>query len=408
MVNPIRTYDWGSTTVLPRLQGRKPTGEPEAELWMGAHSSAPSGLIQLDGTTVSLDQAIAENAGTLLGSQVHETFGERLPFLLKILAIARPLSVQVHPTAERARNGFDGEVDIPGDHRYVDPYPKPELLYALEPVDALCGFRSADDAGRLLALLDTDRARLLAGLLIGHGAEPHLLESVLRTLITWPQDDRTELAQEVARAAKRLLSTAGPTTDSALSPTDRRALTWACRLAQQHPKDPLVAAPFLLDLIRLEPGEVLFVPAGAPHAYLYGLGVEIMANSDNVLRAGLTHKPIAIEELLHIVDGDTRPVRDVPFTWLGPNEVAWAPDVAEFQLSRIWMTGEAPVTAFPGIAGPQVLLCTSGPVRLACGDTEVDLEPGQSAFVGASASPLSMTGPGEVFRACAGHQRIPH
>ncbi|MFZ0159963.1 MAG: mannose-6-phosphate isomerase, class I [Kineosporiaceae bacterium] len=407
MVNPIRAYDWGSTTVLARLQGRRPTGEPEAELWMGAHGSAPSQLMQLDGSTVPLDHAIEENAGPILGSQVHEAFGPRLPFLLKMLAIARPLSVQVHPTAERARAGFDGEADIPGDHHYVDPFPKPELLYALEPLDALCGFRSAADAGRLLSLLGTERTRLLAGLLIGHESELHLLESVLRTLVTWPQEDRTELAQDVARAAKRLLATAGPNQGSALAPADRRALTWACRLAQRHPKDPLVAAPFVLDLIRLEPGEVLFVPAGAPHAYLFGLGVEIMANSDNVLRAGLTHKPIAIDELLHVVDGDSRPVRDVPFCWLGPNEVAWAPDVAEFQLSRIWMTGEAPVTAYPGIAGPQVLLCTSGPVRVACGDTEVLLEPGQSAFVGASGSTLSMTGPGEIFRASAGGQRIP-
>jgi mannose-6-phosphate isomerase len=152
---------------------------------------------------------------------------------------------------------------------------------------------------------------------------------------------------------------------------------------------------------------VLFVPAGAPHAYLYGLGVEIMGNSDNVLRAGLTHKPIAIEELLHVVDGDSRPVREVPFTWLSPHEVAWTPPIGEFQLSRIWMTDATPILAYPGIAGPQVLLCTSGPVRLACGETGVDLEPGQSAFVGASGGTLSLTGPGEVFRACSGDQRLP-
>jgi len=408
MVNPVRDYDWGSTTALARLQGRKPPGGTEAELWMGAHASDPSLLVQFDGSRVPLDQAIAERAESLLGARIHQAFGPRLPFLLKVLAIARPLSVQVHPTGERARAGFEGEVNIPGDHAYVDPYAKPEMVYALEPMDALCGFRSADDAGRLLSLMGTDRTGLLASLLIGHGAEPHLLESVLRHLVTWPGDDRPALVRDIATTSHRLLAHAGPFEGSALSPADRRALTWACRLTQQHPKDPLVAAPFLLEPVRLEPGEVMFVPAGAPHAYLYGLGVEIMGNSDNVLRAGLTHKHVAAEELLHIVDGDSRPVREVPFSWLSPYEVAWAPEVAEFQLSRVWATSSAPVPLYPGIAGPQILLCTSGPVTVACPGTSLALQPGESAFVGASgAGTISISGPGEVFRASAGGQRIP-
>ncbi len=407
MINPIRNYDWGSTSVLARLQGRRPTGQPEAELWMGAHSSAPSLLEQPDGTRVSLEEAIAKNGPGLLGSPVRSSFGDRLPFLLKILAIAGPLSLQVHPTADRARSGFDGEVDIPGEHRYVDPYAKPEMLYALEPVDTMCGFRSAEEAERLLGLLGTPRAGHLAGLLLGHESEQHLLERVFGSLVTWPEDDREALVDEFRSAARRLLAEAGPARDGALSAADRRTLTWTCRLADRFRGDPLAASPFLLDLIRMEPGEVLFVPAGSPHAYLHGLGVEIMGNSDNVLRAGLTHKPIAVEELLHVVDGDTRPVRDVPFTWLGPNEVVWAPDVAEFQLSRIWLTDARAVPAYSGLIGPQILLCTSGPVRIDCGATSLELAPGESAFVGASGAPLTLTGPGEVFRAAAGGQRLP-
>ncbi|MBK6871829.1 MAG: mannose-6-phosphate isomerase, class I [Kineosporiaceae bacterium] len=408
MVNPVRTYDWGSTTALARLQGRHPSGEPEAELWMGAHSTAPSSLAQVDGTVVPLDKAISQHPGTMLGGHVHDRFGPRLPYLLKVLAIARPLSLQVHPSADRAKAGYDGEVDVLGDHDYVDPFPKPEMLYALEPVDALCGFRPADEAGRLLNLLGTDRAGLLAGLLIGHGSEQHLLENVMRHLVTWPDDDRQGFVEEVGRESRRLLAQAGPHAESVLSPDDRRALTWASRLVQQHPHDPMVAAPLLLDLIRLEPGEVMFIPSGAPHAYLYGLGVEIMGNSDNVLRAGLTHKHVAVDEMLHIVDGDSRPVRDVPFTWLSPYEVAWVPDAAEFQLSRIWVTDVAPVALYPGIAGPQILLCTSGPVTVTCPGTALTLQPGQSAFVGASGGgTISISGPGEVFRASAGGQRLP-
>ena len=407
MVNPVRTYDWGSTTVLARLQGRRPSGQPEAELWMGAHASAPSRLQQPD-REVPLDEAIAEFGPDLLGALVHARFGDRLPFLLKLLAIAKPLSVQVHPSADRARAGFEGEIEVKGEHRYADPYPKPEMLYALDPVDALCGFRSADEAGRLLGLLGGERADLLAVLLVGHGEEPHLLESVLRTLVTWPEDDRPALVHDLVGRCRRLLAAAGPVAGSVLSPTDRRALTWVCRLAGHYPKDPLVAAPFLLDLVRLEPGEVLFVPAGTPHAYLYGLGVEIMANSDNVLRAGLTHKLIAVEEMLHVVDGDSRPQRDIAFTWLSPHEVAWLPPADEFALSRIWLTDSAPVTVFPRIAGPQVLLCTSGPVQVNCCGRCLTLAPGESAFVGATgAGTISLTGPGEVFRASAGDQRLP-
>jgi mannose-6-phosphate isomerase len=413
MMNPVRDYDWGSTSTLARLQGRPATGHTEAELWMGAHPSAPSRLGVIDLTDGAgsesrgghgLDRLVAERPLDLLGSEVFDRFGPRLPFLLKILAIAKPLSVQVHPTADRARAAFEGEADVPGEHRYVDPYPKPELLYALEPVDALCGFRPVADVERLLALVGGDRAAVLAEPLRGDGNEAGRIEAAFERLVTWPVDDRAALAAELGATARRLLAGAGPLRAPLISAEDRRALTWAARLSDQHPRDPLVAAPFLLDLVQLQPGETLFVPAGAPHAYLHGLGVEIMGNSDNVLRAGLTHKPIAVEELLHIVHGESRPERDVPQTWVSPHEVIWSPGVPEFRLSRLWLS-DTPVTAYPHVAGPQIVLCTAGTVRAACGGHEVSLGPGRSAFVGASGGPITLTGPGEVFRAFAGSDR---
>lgn len=406
MANPIRDYEWGSTTTLARLQGRPSTGRPEAELWMGAHPSAPSRLLPVAHSREEgqpLDELVTQRPLDLLGGEVSDRFGPRLPFLLKILAIAQPLSVQVHPTADRARAAFEGEADISGEHRYVDPYPKPELLYALETVDAMCGFRPAKDAQRLLDLLGGERMASVAEPLQGDGDEGDRIEAAFKVLVTWPVEDRVALVAEVSDGARRLLAEAGPQRpELGISPDDRRALMWARRLADQHAADPLVAAPFVLDVVQLQPGETLFVPAGAPHAYLHGLGVEIMGNSDNVLRAGLTHKPVAVDELLRIVHGGSRPQRDIPEAWVSPYEVIWSPGVPEFRLSRIWLHEPSAITAYPKIAGPQIILCTAGTVRAACGDNEVELTPGRSAFVGASGGPVTLSGPGEVFRAFTG------
>jgi mannose-6-phosphate isomerase len=177
---------------------------------------------------------------------------------------------------------------------------------------------------------------------------------------------------------------------------------WVSRLAHQYPKDALVVAPLLLDLVLLQPGETLFVPAGAPHAYLHGTGVEIMANSDNVLRAGLTPKPVAVEELLHVVDGRSRPQRHLPEIELGPGEVAWRPPVPFFQLTRLRPDGGR-LAAHPSVTGPQVLLCTAGEVTVGCpGAHDLVLRAGASAFVGAGAGPVEVRGSGEVFRAAVG------
>ena len=407
MVNPVRSYDWGSTTALARLQRRPPSGGPEAELWMGAHPSAPSALVGEDGTHLSLDEVVSGTPHVLLGDAVHGRFGPRLPFLLKVLAIAHPLSLQVHPDAERARAAHAGEVEVLDGHRYVDPYPKPEMLYALERVDALCGFRSAARAAELLTLVDGDLTpRIAAPLLACDGAagspsETQCLEEALRVLVTWPGEDRRALTADVGRAARRVLAQEARSA-APLSGDDRVALMWTARLARLFPDDPLVAAPLLLDLVRLVPGETLFVPAGAPHAYLHGLGVEIMGSSDNVLRAGLTSKPVAVRELLHVVDGDSRPARDVPEHRVSPHEVVWRPGAEEFQLSRVRLAGPAPVQAHPFVDGPQVVLCTSGRVLVRCSGGPLELGPGESAFVGAGSGPLVLAGHGEVFRAAAG------
>src|SRR3954471_7075310 len=207
MANPIRGYDWGAIETLARLQGRAPSGAPEAELWLGAHPSAPSTVVDGAGTTHRLDELVARRPRDLLGPDVVAVHGPRLPYLLKVLAVAGPLSLQVHPDRDRARHGFAGEVRVLGEHRYVDPFPKPEMLYALEPVEALCGFRPAADAARLLGLLDGPRLAAIAEPLLrtstgdGIGDDTAALEKAFEILVTWPDDDRADLAIEAADAA---------------------------------------------------------------------------------------------------------------------------------------------------------------------------------------------------------------
>jgi len=402
MANPIRGYDWGAIETLARLQGRAPSGAPEAELWMGAHPSAPSTVVDGAGTTHRLDELVARRPRDLLGPDVVAVHGPRLPYLLKVLAVAGPLSLQVHPDRDRARHGFAGEVRVLGEHRYVDPFPKPEMLYALEPVEALCGFRPAADAARLLGLLDGPRLATIAEPLLGADTadDTAALEKAFEILVTWPDDDRADLAIEAADEAATVLAAQG------LPDADSAAVAWVSRLAEFFPKDPLVVAPLILDLVRLRPGETLFVPAGAPHSYLAGSGVEIMGNSDNVLRAGLTHKPIAVEELLHVVDGRSRPHR-TPEIPLAECEVAWRPEAPEFQLTRLRLRDAAPVEAHPGLAGPQIVLATAGTVELRCDGATHVLRAGESALVPAGCGPLVLAGPGEVFRAAVGSTALP-
>jgi mannose-6-phosphate isomerase len=402
MANPIRDYDWGAIETLARLQGRTPSGAPEAELWMGAHPSAPSTVVDAEGTAHRLDELIARWPHDVLGPDVVAVHGPRLPYLLKVLAVASPLSVQVHPDRDRARNGFAGEVAVLGEHRYVDPFPKPEMLYALEPVEALCGFRPAADAARLLGLLDGPRLATIVEPLLGAGTgeDDAALERAFEILVTWPDDDRADLAIEAADAALTVLAHAKP------GDPEHAAVGWVARLAGFFPKDALVVAPLLLDLVRLRPGETLFVPAGAPHSYLSGSGVEIMGNSDNVLRAGLTHKPIAVEELLQVVDGGSRP-HGTPAIPLGPSEVAWRPEAPEFQLTRLRLPDGTAVEAQSDLVGPQIVFASAGEVELRCDGANHVLGAGESALVPAGCGPIVFAGPGEVFRAAVGSTALP-
>jgi mannose-6-phosphate isomerase len=385
----IRPYAWGSRYGIATLQGRPvPSSGPEAELWMGAHPSAPSGL-ERDGRRTTLDAVIAADPDRELGPRCVARFGPRLPFLLKVLSAERALSIQVHPSRAQAEAGFRAENERglpPGDpaRNYSDDWPKPELLCALTPFEALAGLRTPADAAALLRALAVDQLQpLAAGLEQGATDLRGALGSVLR----WPEAD---LVGRVVGACERLASADGPYAGSCAA---------ALREAPEHPGDLGVAALLLMRHAVLEPGEGVFMPAGGLHDYLRGTGVEVLANSDNVVRAGLTGKHVDVPELLRLVD----PAVTVPV--LSPRRLAGAvaefdTPAPEFRLYLVHLVAEA--LPLPG-TGPRILLCTEGAVMLhnQAGDA-IKLGRGESCFVSAADGPVWSAGPAHAFVAGAG------
>lgn len=365
ITNTPRDYAWGSTTAIAGLLGTPPTGRPEAELWFGAHPGSPSRLVGRAGTLADLVPG-------------------RLPFLLKVLAAASSLSLQAHPTPEQAEAGFAAEnaAGIPIDaseRNYKDAFHKPELIYALsDDFRALCGFRPVVETRAVLRPVAADaRIALLFDRLVD--------DSSLRDVFEW-------------------LITRGPGVDALVAALVEAAetaegLSWQTvrQLAHDFPGDPGIAISLLLHTVALKPGEVLYLPAGNIHAYLHGLGVELMAASDNVLRGGLTPKHVDVPELLRVLD-----FRPLPVPYLHPEEPqpgvrVFRPDVPDFVLTVI-----SPDAAAAGVtielAGPAIALCTSGSVSLAGGP---ELTRGAAVYV-ADEPRLQLHGSGLVFMASTG------
>ncbi|MFF4214255.1 mannose-6-phosphate isomerase, class I [Streptomyces sp. NPDC001796] len=374
--NTIRPYAWGSTTAIPRLLGVEPTGEPQAEMWMGAHPGAPSRTPR-----GPLNEVIDKAPEGELGQRTVARFGPRLPFLLKILAAGAPLSLQVHPDLEQAKEGYADEerrgIPVDAPHRnYKDANHKPELICALTEFDGLCGFRAPDAAADLLAGLDVDSLKPYVDVLHAH-PEDAALREVLTAVLSADPEEMTHTVTEAAAACARLGGAYAPYAD----------------IAHHYPGDPGVIAAMLLNHVRLQPGEALYLGAGVPHAYLSGLGVEIMANSDNVLRCGLTPKHVDVPELLRIVRFEASDPGVLRPEASADGEEVYETPIDEFRLSRYVVTeGAAPHDLTR--ATPQILLCTAGSVR--AGDQV--LAPGESVFVPAE-DKAEVSGAGTVFRA---------
>lgn len=397
--NAVRPYAWGSRTAIAELLGREvPAPHPEAELWMGAHPGDPSRVVGPDGAERSLLDLLTADPQGQLGPRVAERWGSRLPFLIKVLAADEALSLQAHPSAAQAAEGFAAEerrlvpLDSPV-RNYKDPAAKPELICALTEFHALAGFRSPERTVSLLRTLDAPALAPYTEMLV---AQPDSsgLRALFTMLITLPQTSLSSLLPQVLDAC-------------VLHVKEHGEFDMECRtileLGESYPGDAGVLAALLLNRIVLQPGEAIHLPAGNLHAYLRGTGIEILANSDNVLRCGLTPKHVDVPELLRVLDFTCGDMEVLLGEEVQPGVRVYRTPAPEFELSRLDLVGETRINH----EGPQIMICTEGAVVLtnARGD-ELGLTRGQSVWLPAS-DPAVLVRPdgvesAELFRATAG------
>lgn len=389
--NVVQAYAWGSRKELPHLLGVPETGEPQAEMWMGAHPRGPSQAF-VDGQWQSLRDLFAADPDAMLGPRVRQDFAGELPYLFKVLAVADPLSLQAHPGTVQAERGFAREdaagVALDAPHRvYRDRFGKPELVCALTAFRALCGFRPWPETETLFVAL-------------GLAAD---LES-FHADVTWQAD--TDNAR-IERLFRELLGLRGPRLQTLLARAEQECRMRApldflascavfLELLKTYPEDPGCLTSLMLNLIELRPGEAIYLEPGNLHAYLGGLALEVMASSDNVVRAGLTPKHVDPDELLRILSFEGGPVKRLPGPRGANTEWAYPTGAAQFELTRVDLRRTS--WTLPGSAGPQIFFVHQGPLEVENANL-TRLERGDSVFVPASSGPFTVSGQGTFFRA---------
>lgn len=397
--NPVRDYAWGSATDIPEFVGVPAEGGPVAELWIGAHPDSPSRVVA-DGKSETLTDEIAARPEAELGPEVISRFGPRLPFLLKAISAARPLSLQVHPDKRQAEQGYAAQQKNPGAPRdYTDDNHKPELICALrDGFKALRGFRPVPGTRDLLATLDVTGLAEISDRLDDSDPAGGLRKAVTDLLTS--DTDKAQLIAAVRKSCDRVAAAGGR-----WGPECAAYAT----VADAYPADPGVLVALLLNYVDLAAGEAVFVGAGVPHCYLRGFGAELMASSDNVLRAGLTPKRVNVPELLKLLDfqpAEPIVLHPVPSGAVGAGQQTNAPGlvyptpVDDFELSRLDLSDQP--AGLPA-GRPQILLCIAGTARLRDDSgRSLDLARGQSAYLSASDTGLTITGPGTTLRATVG------
>lgn len=389
--NTIQPYAWGSHTAIAELLGNRPEPEtPQAELWMGAHPKAPS-LVAVDGQWVSLEELIARYPQEMLGRRTAAMFHNELPFLFKVLAAAQPLSLQAHPSFTQARQGFEREnaqgipLDAP-QRNYRDANHKPECICALTPFWALHGFRKIPEilalGGRLQLAVFEDLLKVLRNRPDAQG-----LKSFFQALMTLSSAKRALLTE---RAAKTALAFA----------SDDPVYRWMGELDKAYPGDIGIFAPVLLNLILLQPGQALYLPAAELHAYLEGTGIELMANSDNVLRGGLTPKHVDVAELLRVLNFEERTAHVLTPRTTADGERVYECPAREFVLSTIPVVSKTTYSS-PQVRSIEILLCIAGACKITDQGTgeEVALPKGRAVLVPAALKGYILEGEAVVYKA---------
>ena len=409
--NAVRPYAWGSRTAIPELLGAPvPAPHPQAELWLGAHPADPSVLMHADGAQTSLLEALRADPYRHLGPRCAQRWGGQLPFLLKVLAAEEPLSLQAHPSAQQAAEGFAREEvrGIPRDapeRNYVDPSHKPELICALTELQALAGFRDPERTVEFLEALDVPELAPYRAMLAAE-SNADGLRTLFTTWITMPEPAMKAVLPPTLDACVALLRRNG-----VCEGNFRSECRVILELAETYPGDVGVLAALLLNHVVLASGEAMYLPAGNLHTYLRGTGVEISANSDNVLRGGLTSKHIDVPELLRVLDfsyGALPVQRGEP---VRPHETAYRTLAEEFQLTRLeWARGESTPICLHS-QWPQILLCTQGSARLHSLDGGgVTVRRGGSVWLAAEDPEVTVCpgpGPVQLFRALPGLAPLP-
>ena len=389
--NTIQNYAWGSTAAIAELLGlQNPDGKPMAELWMGAHPKAPS-QIQWKGKWQSLEQIIEKNPVAILGNEAVTAFGNRLPFLFKVLAADRPLSIQAHPNRDQARQGFEREnrAGIPLDafnRNYKDDNHKPEIICALSPFWAMCGFRQLPEIIKLIGKICPETL-IAERAMLEKQADANGLKIFFTQLMEMGPARRKSVLDEAVGNVRQ-------------HSDDKSVGRWITRLSNEYPGDIGILAPALLNLIELKPGQALFLPAGELHAYLEGVGIELMANSDNVLRGGLTTKHVDVTELLRVLNFRPRALNILKPRTTGSGEGFYASDAKEFILSVVRVPEKEPYISLVN-RSVEILLCTEGQTYLydEGGNGRLEIKKGNSVIVPAAVKRYRMIGQSTFYKA---------
>lgn len=389
--NCVQHYAWGSISALPELFGfSNPEQLPMAEVWMGAHPSASSRIFT-HGEWQSLEAEIAAHPFSMLGRATYQTF-QQLPFLVKLLAADQPLSIQVHPSRHAAQQGLSREnkAGIPPDdptRNYRDANHKPEIIYALTPFKALKGFKPFDEIAQAFQLLNWHHPAVMAFI---DNPTSDSLQQLFSTCLRLVEDEKQQVLTRLLQSIEQQEKPIGQT---------------ILMMAKLWPADLGLLMPLFLNIIELQPGEALYLPAGTPHTYLQGVGMEVMANSDNVLRAGLTAKHIDIDELVANVQFREEKAEQLLLApVISANQYHYQVPETDFSLSIIAITSACSMLT-QGL--PQLLLCLEGELHLRTAQQALRLSHGESVFIPADQGSFMISGKGQIALTTVGSRHAP-